>query len=75
MAGIVIPGETEAQRGEATCLDSSSSQVASLGFELKSADYKRHVKKIRGLSEEEQTKWFLWKVLGVSWEARQAGMN
>lgn len=46
MVGMVILGETEPLRGEATCLDSSSSQVARPGFELKPADSKRHVQKI-----------------------------
>lgn len=49
MVGMVILGETEAQRGETTCVDSSSSQVTKLGWKLKSADPQRHVKKIRGL--------------------------
>lgn len=64
MVGMVILGETEGQRGEATCVDSSSSQVTKLDLEFKSADSKRHVKKIGGPFAGEQTRLLLWKVFG-----------
>lgn len=70
MVGMVILGETEAHRGEATCVDCSSSQVTKLGLELKSSDSKRQVKRIGGLFVGEQTRLFLWRVFGVSGEER-----
>ena len=53
MVGVIIIGKIEVQRGEG-CLDSPSSQVARPGFQLKSADSKRHAKIARGPFEEEQ---------------------
>lgn len=75
MVEMVILGETEAHGGEATCVDSSSSQVTKLGLEPKSSDSKRHVKRIGGLFAGQQTRLFLWRVFGVSGEARETGMN
>lgn len=51
-------------------MDSSSSQVTKLGWELKSAHPKRHVKKIGGPFVGEQARLFLWRVFGVPWEVR-----
>lgn len=60
--------QTLSPGGGTTCLDSSSSQVARPGLELRPAKSERHIKKIRGLLKEDQG--FLWRVLGVLWEAR-----
>lgn len=51
-------------------MDSSSSQITKLGWELKSADPERHVKKIRGPLVGEQARLLLWRVFRVSWETR-----
>ena len=59
------PWQTEPHRGEATCLDSSSSQLARPGLELRPANSERHSKKTRGLLEGEQTRVSLEGAQGV----------
>lgn len=74
MVGMVILGETEAQRDRETCLDSSSAQVTRPGFELKSADSET-CQENQGPIWRRAKKTVSLEVFRVSWKTRQTGMN